>query len=76
MRNAILKKKKFQGLSVPEFQTEYKFILVKEWGNRLKGPNREPRNRAMETNSLSSLYTKTEEEKESNWVIWDSPFML
>lgn len=74
MRNAILKEEKFQGLSVSEFKTDYKFILVEGWGNRSKGPNRELRNRPIETESLSSLYTKTEEEKKSNWVMWDFSF--
>lgn len=71
MRNAILKEESFQGLSVPELKTDYKFILVEEWGNR---PSREVRNRPIQTDSLLSLYTKTEEQKESNWVMWVSPF--
>lgn len=69
MRNTILTEEKFQGLSVPEFKTDYKFILVEEWGNRSKGPNRELRNRPIETDSLSSLYTNTEGQKKSNWVM-------
>lgn len=71
--------KDFQDLSsrlTINLQQPEQFILVEEWGYRSKGPNREFRNRPREADSLSSLYTKTEEQKESNWVMWDPLFML